>query len=606
MGRATCFRAFVCIRHRDRSGYPYTTAAVGNLDQPMGIAYDPYRDLLYASTTHAGLLGKVVIEVNRLTGQRIASHSVGLAGFTSAAEGDVAFDPLTGNVFALRSGGSIHIWNSLSKTVVGSFTLPESNDYSCLAFDPSGNLWLIDPNSRVADAPQLFRINKSTGAILETRTLSVKIGVVAGLAFHPVTGEAFLADACIGDDLCLGNRLFTIDVATGTLTLVGEMGHRICGLAFVPNGSQTPVGSFTVHDGADGSAPVIPADFSIPINFGTVPRAVATTRPITVKNSGSVNIEVLTALADSGFGTAGVPASPALLEPGQTLTFNSVVQTGLSTLGGTYSGKLSIYGRAQGAASYLPYAATVTASVPISIEYNVSGPYGALIDNQPDPVFFQRNPGGNGSVFAAFIVTSTGSDPLIVNSATLPPGFSTTTTFPRTINSGQTMSINVTSTGPTPGLYQGNLVIQTNHDGRPNFTVPLSAVHNLPRMNVTSVGISGSLSSGVSLSFGETARGGVVGKSLNIRNTLSPALVISSVDLPTGYALQFPPTFPVILGLNQTLSLSVTLTALIPGPNQGTLKIHSNDFDFPQFDIELSGAVDASSVFFYGFSSYTD
>jgi hypothetical protein len=484
----------------------FTEAPAGSGTGFMGIAYDPFRDLLYATTSLSGEPLNALIEVDRLNGQHLATYQGLWGSFLYVAEGDVAFDPLTGHVFALRSGGAVSIWNSLSGGPVGYFELPVANDSSGLAFDPVGNLWLLNPNSRDAAASEMLRINKTTGAILETRTLSQKIGVVAGLAFHPVTGEAWIADSCRGSDLCTGNRLFILDVATGTLTLVGETGLPVSGLAFIPAAPVTVAGSFSVHDGPDGTSPVVPAGLSTTINFGTVPRAVTTTRPVTVKNNGSVDIEILAAGARDGFGVTGFPASPALLAPGQTLTFNAAILSHLAAMGGTYDGTLSIHGRLPGTAAYLPFEATLQASVPIAIEYTVAGPWGAVSNNQPDPVVFQRNAGGSGSVLASFIVSSTGADPLTVNSVTLPPGFTTTATFPAVVQPGRTFGIPVTSSGPAPGLYEGNLVIHTNHDGVPNFTVPLYAVHQMPRMEVSFSGVLGAQLPGSTVSYGETPR----------------------------------------------------------------------------------------------------
>lgn len=588
----------LCIVNTDTGlATPYVAAGTRSI---MGIAYNEFTDRFFATTTFAGTPVSRLIEIDRLSGATLETHQVGLDAFSSA-EGDVAFEKSTGLVYSLRSGGSVHVWNMLTNTYVRAFALPQSNDYSGLIFNAAGDLLVIDPNSRAPEPADLHRIDKMTGAILETIQLSEDIGVVIGVAVHPVTGEAWLSDGCFGDDNCTGNRLFRLDLTTGQLTLVGNTGLPLAGLAFVP-AERPPGGTASLFDGATEAGTPLAHQQATPLDFGTVPRSVATLRPITIKNTGSDPLVFNLAGATGGYTLTDLPALPATLTAGEAVTFNISL---LPASGGDIPGMLRIFSNdPTNPLTEIP----LTAFAQPEKEIRITGPFGPLSSGQVETVIFQRNTSLTG-LFASFTITNEGLDPLTISSVSVPAGFSASfgspATLTRVVNPGASVNLGISSIGPDPGAYEGIVTVFSDDPGISEFTFPIYAVHNKPKLQVSVVNV-GTIFSGSSLDFGSTPFGGPVGRSFTLTNLLTPSLVITGIDLPPGFDLQFPPTFPVTLNLNQSTFITVRMTAAAAGNMQGTMVIRTNDFDFPEFEVDLAGEVREESIRFFGFSSFID
>ena len=562
-----------------------------------GIAYDEIGDKLYAAMNSGSFYSSRLVEVDRFSGDISTYYNVGLYGFIEVPEGDVAVQKSTGEVFTLRSGGSVHVWNSVSKKFVRSFNLAESNDYSCIAFNAAGDLYVVNPNSRTADPPHLLRINPSDGTILQTTVLGTDIGVVAGLAFHPLTDHAWLADGCFGDDTCVGSRLFQVNLATGALTLVGSTGLPLAGITFVPEVPAAGSGQIAMFDGAVDTAPPITHNQPIPVNFGTLARNSASSRPITLKNTGTNPLTIHRVGALGSYSVSGLPALPAILAPGATTTFNLAIQT---TGGGTYTGTLRIF-----SSDDSPREANIpiTAQVPLLKEIRVVGPFGEVTDGQLEPVVFQA--GFVAAPSASFQVFNDGPESLTLSSLTIPAGFSVNVPdgpLPRTIASGQSLSVNLTTTGPTSGAYSGVVTIFNDDDDESEFTFPIFALHNTPEIKVVT-NFTAEVQSGFSLDFGNATFGRAVNRNVRIFNLYPSALTISGITLPDGFAFVSTPTFPINLAQNRIRDIGIRMTATAAGNFNGSLIIHNNDYDEGSFELNLSGDVRQDSITFSGFSS---
>jgi hypothetical protein len=106
-------------------------------------------------------------------------------------------------------------------------------DFSALAFNATGTLFATDTAREL-----LLTINKQTAATLTSVSLSVSLGAVAGMAFDPVSGVAYVADGNTGGT----NNLYTLNTSTGVLTLVGGTGaaQGLAGLSFSPAAVPEP------------------------------------------------------------------------------------------------------------------------------------------------------------------------------------------------------------------------------------------------------------------------------------------------------------------------------------------------------------------------------
>ncbi len=567
----------------------------------MGIAYDEIGDKLYASTTSYSLFASRLVEVNRFSGAIESNFAVGLGNFETVAEGDVAVQKSTGHVFALRSGGSVHVWNSVTRKFVRSFVLSGNDDYSGIAFNGAGDLYLVDPNSRSADPPHLVRIDPVNGTVLQTTVLDTDIGVVAGLAFHPVTDQAWLADACRGDDTCTGSRLYQVNMASGALTLVGSTGLPLAGLTFVPEAAAPGSGQISLFNGAADTDPPLTHNQVTPINFGTQAHNATSSRPVTIKNTGVDPLTIHRAGALGSYSVSGLPALPAILAAGSTLTFNLTVHT---RGGGTYAGSLRIFSSDDDPREVgIP----LTAQVPLDKEIRVTGPFGQVIDGQLEPVVFQA--GFATSSLASFQVFNDGPDPLTLSSVTIPAGFTVTfssgsfpVTLPRSIASDSFVNVGISTSGPASGAYGGMVRLFNDDEDESEFTFPISALHNSPEIKVVA-NFSAEVQSGGSLDFGTATFGQAVSRNLRITNLSVPTLTITGITLPDGFVFSSVPVFPINLAKNGIRDIGVRLAAAAAGNFNGTLIIHNNDHDEGGFELDLFGAVREDSIVFQGFST---
>jgi DNA-binding beta-propeller fold protein YncE len=147
-------------------------------------------------------------------------QSLGAFG-AQVGEGDLALDPLSGDLFAIGLTGLTIPLTLLridladvgaGATVVGEIG---SGDVSALAFDAAGTLYAIDT---VDDA--LLVLDPTDASTLSSVDLSQPLGALAGMDFDPATGTLYVADGGNGGN----DALFTLDPATGVLTLVGPLG----------------------------------------------------------------------------------------------------------------------------------------------------------------------------------------------------------------------------------------------------------------------------------------------------------------------------------------------------------------------------------------------
>jgi len=135
-------------------------------------------------------------------------------------EGDLALDPISGDLFAVGLTDLIAPFTLLridpsdpaAAEVVGQIGF---DDVSALAFDASGTLYALDTG---ADA--LLVLDSSDASTLSTTSLSEALGALAGMDFDPASGTLYVADGGAGGT----NTLYTLDPTTGVLGAIGPLG----------------------------------------------------------------------------------------------------------------------------------------------------------------------------------------------------------------------------------------------------------------------------------------------------------------------------------------------------------------------------------------------
>ena len=199
----------------------------------IGLAFSP-QGLLYGVSTFAGEYPNPnlnsLYEIDPVSG---ASRRIGDTGL-QIAEGDLAFHPTTGVLYALSAlfmKPEVNVMFTIdlgtgAGTVVGNIEIEELNE-SGMAFDPSGRLYVLDTYW-----DQLLTVDPSDADVLDSVPLSLPLGSVVGMDLDPDTGILYVADGRQdGTD-----SLYTLDPATGVLTQIGHTGLEdgLAGLVFIP------------------------------------------------------------------------------------------------------------------------------------------------------------------------------------------------------------------------------------------------------------------------------------------------------------------------------------------------------------------------------------
>jgi hypothetical protein len=213
---------------------PATGAATNprSLGVDWSIAFSPNGTLYGVTQSGAGTpTPSALFTVNPATG---AATLVATTSPSIDIEGDIAFDPTSGVLYAIDGGGTLFTIDTSTGvgTIVG--TVSGALDLSAMAFDRFGNLFLVATSTMT-----LLRVDKGNAAVLGNVPLSPPPnGGVAGLSFDPASGTAYFANGS-----GTTNNLYTLNTSTGALTLVGPLTGTpdgLAGLAFAPVATSIP------------------------------------------------------------------------------------------------------------------------------------------------------------------------------------------------------------------------------------------------------------------------------------------------------------------------------------------------------------------------------
>ncbi len=252
-----------------------TLSGAINVNFCVGIACSP-DGTLYGMTDQLGRInntagqgGKnLLFKMDPTTGAATAVGRIDPTGVNQEFEGDIAFNPVTGQLYALdtavnqgyifpvdRNTGQGNFAASAVKTI-----LPVTGtdlDLSAMTFDAAGNCWVLDTRYPNHPGPAILeKIDLSTGSVLTSYTTTKMLGTCAGMAFDPVSGLLYMADGDTGGTA----NLYTFDFAAGDFTVVGATGAQ--GLPYSGNGGLP-------YTGLAGLTFMVPE----PSVFGSIPLA---------------------------------------------------------------------------------------------------------------------------------------------------------------------------------------------------------------------------------------------------------------------------------------------------------------------------------------------
>ncbi len=179
----------------------------------VGIASSP-GGVLYGLTSFGG--GPTPDALYRIDPMTGASSLVGATGLKSIFEGDLGFDPTTGVLYGVQNVTSQGLGLFTINTDTGAVTMignvERFGDLSDIAFDKSGNLFLLDDDQN--GISNLLEVNKSNASILSTVRLSQTLGPVGGMTFDPNSGKLYVVNGTDGPYTGT-NSFYTLNTTTG-------------------------------------------------------------------------------------------------------------------------------------------------------------------------------------------------------------------------------------------------------------------------------------------------------------------------------------------------------------------------------------------------------
>jgi hypothetical protein len=294
---------------------------------------------------------------------------------------------------------------------------------------------------------------------------------------------------------------------------------------------------------------------------------------ILVSNNSSGSITVSGITVSGPFASAG-NTLPMTLNTGQSMTLNVTFKP---TASGAASGNLTIASTAGNSPSVVSLAGTgVSSSGPLDLTISqTSLSFGTATVNHSSPVqtiLVSNNSGGSISVNGI---------------AVSGPFASAGNTLPKTLNTGQSMTLDVTFTPTASGAASGSLTI-TSTAGNSPWVVSLTG---------TGVSPSGPLDLTflpTSLSFGTVVvSDSSPAQTIVVSNGSSGSITVNAIAVSVPFALAGD-TLPKTLNTGQSMTLDVTFTPTASGAASGSLTISSTAGNSPSV-VTLRGT-GASSV----------
>jgi len=330
-------------------------------------------------------------------------------------------------------------------------------------------------------------------------------------------------------------------------------------LAIVSDASNSPLNIPLSGTGlAAGSLTSTPSS----VNFGNVIVGNSQTVPLTITNTGGVNVTISSAsVSGSGFSYSG-PNLPVTLTAGQSTTFNAIFTP---TAAGASSGALTINSNAQNPMLTVPLTGTGVAQ-------------GQLTPNPTNLGFGNVQIGKSKTLTET--LTNTGGSSLTISAASISgTGFSMSgLSLPLTLTAGQSTTFSAQFAPSVSGAASGSVSI-TSNGANPNLSIPLSGTGVTP----------GTLTANpTSLAFGNVPVGNSSNLSETLTNTGGSTVTISQANVSgAGFSISGL-SLPATLTPTQSVTFTATFAPTAPGSANGTLAIVSDGSNSP-LNIPLSG-----------------
>ena len=310
------------------------------------------------------------------------------------------------------------------------------------------------------------------------------------------------------------------------------------------------------------------------LSFGSVTVNTATTQSLTLTSTGTSPVTVNSAsIAGTGFSLVG-GSLPVTLNPAQAVTLQVQYKP---TATGASSGQITISSdSANGGTAVIALGGTGTAATSPQLTVSAASlSFGSVAVNS--------------STTQSLTLTSTGTSPVTVNSASIAgTGFTiVAATFPMTLNPTQSVTLQVQFLPTVSGAASGQITISSDSASGGTALVALSgtgAAAN-PQLTVSTA----------TLSFGSVSVSTATTLSLTLTSTgTSPVTVNSASITGTGFAI-LGGSFPITLNPAQTATLQIQFLPTVAGAASGQITISSNSTSGGSALVSLSGTGTATA-----------
>lgn len=377
-------------------------------------------------------------------------------------------------------------------------------------------------------------------------------------------------------------------------TIQGVVAPLVPAIVVIDEGRLLPIGGSTpnaydhVHFGGaiHGSAPIV--------------------RGFSIRNDGAAPLRLGEIELPPGFALATLPTSP--VAPGETTRFEIRLETDVA---GTPTGQVRI---ANNDANTDPFAFSVEGVViavqPPSIIVTGSGR--SIAHGQARPSLENHTDFGSfpqqadaleldvmlGQTTRTFTITNAGHLPLVIESLSVPEGFTLDTEPFWMIGSGAHTSFRVRLDTAVQGVWSGEIRIQSNHENRDAFVFWIQGSVTeppAPRINVYGndrniVNRNDDPSLDDHTDFGRVTRGGQpTVRTFVIRNTGGQTLNLGAVEVPQGFTLITSPA--ATLDPGGITSLQIRLDTANVGMHAGAVTFAHNALNLDPFFFTIRGEV---------------
>ena len=311
------------------------------------------------------------------------------------------------------------------------------------------------------------------------------------------------------------------------------------------------------------------------------------TKTIVLTNNGDQDLVIEEVTVPIGY-SINTLIFPYTILPGVSIDLDVTIDT--LTIG-TYGGTLSIVSNDINYPIFNITTTGVITSAVIEVSY-----LGNSLINPASLNYGQLELNETLNTSKTLVIENKGNIDLILNSITVPTGYSINpTTFPYTLLSSQTLSLDLTLDTSTGGTYTGDVLINSNDIDIPSFVISLTGIVTNPVLTVSY--LTNPITSGYLIDYGpfEIDSATNITKSLVLTNDGNQDFNLTSISLPNGYTTN-PIIYPYVITPGNSLNVDVTLNTSVPGAYSGDIEIADDDINTPIFVVGVTALVTAPVI----------